>query len=307
MAGINTKLDANQVIKQAYDEDNQRLRVDASISASIGDVSIVDSNGNELDVNADGSINVNLNGGSLQIEVSAADGDNVAISDGTNTVVVNPDGSLNTNITGSVSVTATDLDIRNLTYATDKVDVTGSSVTVSATDLDIRNLSATQDSVSISDGTNALSVNVDGSINEANSANILSELQSIDNKLPALGPQTQANSISVTLSSNEPALNVELDAFTGTTPDNVQMVGSVDGTKTGQKYGFVNNIKQMVLASADRVRNVYYLDVNSRKNRRVDKFIYTSSTFPGYSVVRQFNYTLVNNEYVFTNDSWTII
>ena len=95
MAGINTKLDANQVIKQAYDEDKQRLRVDASVSASISDVSIVDSNGNELDVNPDGSINTNITGGSLQIEIDAADGDNVAISDGTNTMAVNPNGSIN--------------------------------------------------------------------------------------------------------------------------------------------------------------------------------------------------------------------
>ena len=52
---------------------------------------------------------------------------------------------LNTGIT----VSATDLDIRNLTFLQDKVDVTGSSVSVSnfpatqtviATDLDIRNL-----------------------------------------------------------------------------------------------------------------------------------------------------------------------
>lgn len=95
MAGINTKLDADQVIKQAYDEANQRLRVDASVTASIGDVSIVDSDGNELEVNPDGSLNVQLAGGALQIEVSAADGDNIAISDGTNTASVNSDGSLN--------------------------------------------------------------------------------------------------------------------------------------------------------------------------------------------------------------------
>lgn len=52
-------------------------------------------------------------------------------------------------ISGSVTVTATDLDIRNLVFATDKVDVSGSSVTVSATDLDIRNLSSAQDNVEI--------------------------------------------------------------------------------------------------------------------------------------------------------------
>lgn len=64
-------------------------------------------------------------------------------------------------------VTATDLDIRDLAFASDKVDVSGSAVTavVTATDLDIRNLSHTQDSVKIGDGTDFLAVNTDGSIN----------------------------------------------------------------------------------------------------------------------------------------------
>jgi hypothetical protein len=98
----------------------------------------------------------------------------------------------------SITVDATDLDIRDLAFATDKVDVTGSevsldattlaalesvtvqngagvaavniqdggnSITVDATDLDIRDLDAAQDNVAISDGTNTLAVNADGSIN----------------------------------------------------------------------------------------------------------------------------------------------
>ena len=87
----------------------------------------------------------------------------------------------------SVTVSATDLDIRDLAFATDKVDVTGSEVSldaatlaaletitveqgtspwvVSATDLDIRDLSASQDSVAISDGTDTLAIQADGSIN----------------------------------------------------------------------------------------------------------------------------------------------
>jgi hypothetical protein len=92
----------------------------------------------------------------------------VKIADATTTtqqLAVNVDGSIN------AVVTATNLDIRDLTFATDKVDVSGSSVsitgsvTVTATDLDIRNLSATQDNVAISDGTDTLAVNADGSIN----------------------------------------------------------------------------------------------------------------------------------------------
>jgi hypothetical protein len=52
-----------------------------------------------------------------------------------------------------IKVEATDLDIRDLAFATDKVDVSGSSVTVSATDLDIRDLNSATDSVTAVQGT----------------------------------------------------------------------------------------------------------------------------------------------------------
>lgn len=96
----------------------------------------------------------------------------IAISDGTDTLAVNGDGSIN------ATVSATDLDIRNLTFADDKVDASGSevsldaatlaaleSITVSATDLDIRDLTHVSDSVKVGDGTEFLAVNADGSIN----------------------------------------------------------------------------------------------------------------------------------------------
>jgi hypothetical protein len=118
---------------------------------------------------------------------------------------------------------------------------------------------------------------------------------------------TPANPLPVDASVSVGDIYVDLDGFSTLDPDSTQVVGSLDGTKTGQKYGFVNNLRQMILASHDRVRNVVYLDPTSRKNRRVDKFIYTSSTFPGYSLVRQFNYSLINNEYVFTNDTWSVV
>lgn len=87
--------------------------------------------------------------------------------------------SLDVNVANSVTVTATDLDIRNLAFATDKVDASGSvvaldaptlaaleNITVSATDFDIRNLDYSQDNVAIKGSTgNQLVVNADGSIN----------------------------------------------------------------------------------------------------------------------------------------------
>lgn len=158
----------------------------------------------QLTVNADGSVNITDNGGSLTVDGVDFDirdldasQDNVAISDGTDTLAVNADGSINiTDNGGSLTVDATDLDIRDLSSAQDSVEVlqdthddlnananiqvgdvdvsngnpvpvsdAGGSLTVDATDLDIRDLSAAQDNVAISDGTDTLEVNADGSIN----------------------------------------------------------------------------------------------------------------------------------------------
>lgn len=91
---------------------------------------------------------------------------------------VNADGSIDTNST----ISATDLDIRDLSHTQDSVKVgdgtdflainnDGSiNSVVSATDLDIRDLSHTQDSIKIGDGTDLLAVNADGSLNATVSA-----------------------------------------------------------------------------------------------------------------------------------------
>jgi len=103
----------------------------------------------QLKVEADGSINVN---GSF----SLSPGSEIKITDGTDDLAINADGSIN------ATVSATDLDIRDLAFATDKVDVTGSSVTISgsvsvtATDLDIRNLVFATDKVDASGSSVAL-------------------------------------------------------------------------------------------------------------------------------------------------------
>lgn len=93
------------------------------------------------------------------------------ITDGTNTLAINGDGSIN------ATISATDLDIRDLSASQDNVAISDGTDTlavnadgsinsvVTATDLDVRDLSASQDNVAISDGTDTLAVNADGSIN----------------------------------------------------------------------------------------------------------------------------------------------
>lgn len=103
-----------------------------------------------LTVNADGSVNITDNGGSLTVDGTVELGattlaalESITVQNGAGASAVNiQDGG------NSITVDASDLDVRDLAFATDKVDVSGSSVTVSATDLDIRNLVAATDSVS---------------------------------------------------------------------------------------------------------------------------------------------------------------
>lgn len=107
----------------------------------------------------------------LVFDATDADGsDNIGAflrsSDGTLLTHTDNGGklSLDVNISNtSIEVTATDLDIRDLSFATDSVNVSGSevsldaatlaaleSITVSATDLDIRDLAFATDSVDVS-------------------------------------------------------------------------------------------------------------------------------------------------------------
>jgi hypothetical protein len=109
----------------------------------------------------------------VEVDLSHVD-DSVKIGDGTDFLEVNADGSIN------AVVSATDLDIRDLAFATDSVtahqggtwtiDSITNAVTVQATDLDIRDISHTQDSIQIGDGTDLMAVNADGSINAVVSA-----------------------------------------------------------------------------------------------------------------------------------------
>lgn len=124
---MSTKLDANQVIKQAFDESTGRLRTDAVLNASGAEIELDAADGdniaisdgtNTLVVNPDGSINTSLSG-SISIEIDSADGDNVAISDGTHTLDVNTDGSINVKIVQGIvqQILKADDMIASLTWA----------------------------------------------------------------------------------------------------------------------------------------------------------------------------------------------
>jgi len=104
----------------------------AKIDSAFHSIEIKDASGQALAIDGSGFLTANLNGALASITAD------VNIADGGNVISVDDAG-------GSLTVDG--------------------SVTVSATDLDIRDLSASQDNVAISDGTDTLAVNADGSIN----------------------------------------------------------------------------------------------------------------------------------------------
>jgi hypothetical protein len=160
------------------DTQNESANVGAYLRASDG----------TLLTHTGGALNVSFSTVTdLDIRDLNASQDNVAISDGTDTLAINADGSINiTDNGGSITIDATDLDIRDLDSATDSVAAVQSgswevsldaatlaaleTITVTATDLDIRDLDAAQDSVqanlfdgagnSISSTSNALNVHI---------------------------------------------------------------------------------------------------------------------------------------------------
>lgn len=151
-----------------------------------------------MTVNPDGSINTVVTATDLDIRDLSHLQDSIKVGDGTDFLAINADGSMNvTDNGGSLTVDSVDLDIRDLVFATDKVDVSGSvvaldaptlaalesitvqngpgaaavniqdggnSITVDATDLDVRDLSHLQDSVKVGDGTDFLAIEADGAI-----------------------------------------------------------------------------------------------------------------------------------------------
>jgi hypothetical protein len=121
-----------------------------------------------LAVAADGSIAVTDNGGSLTVDGTVA-----ATQSGAWTVAATQSGTWNIGTVTSITNAVTIQDGGNVISIDDaggsltvdgSVSITG-SVTVTATDLDIRDLTHVSDSVKVGDGTDLLAINNDGSIN----------------------------------------------------------------------------------------------------------------------------------------------
>jgi len=332
-----TSLSADQVLQQAFDESADRLRVDASVTASIGDIQIDAEESdiaikdrvtdNLLAIENDGSINANVN-------IDAASGDNIAISDGTNDLAIEADGSINVNVVGAATEAKQDTQITILNSIDSKLTA---PITVTASSLPLPTGAATeakQDSqITV---LNSIDAGIPASLGQQTSVNsmpvilasdqpalplstnaateskqdsqitqltnISNSLTSIDNGIPSsLGQQTMVNSMPVVLASDHSPINVNA-SLTG---EPIKISGTIDGS-TGTEYGYVYNQRQQVLASHDREEDYSYADFGN-KNQRIISVEYTSSTFPGITVKREFNYTLVGTRYRRDSSVWSIV
>lgn len=111
--------------------------------------------------------------------------------------------------------------------------------------------------------------------------------------------------VNASVSIGDIQVDVDLDGFSAFNPDSVQITGSQDGTQAGLKFGMVYNRRKQILDSHDRVASFTYADFGT-KNQRITQIDYSSPTFPGSIVRRQFSYSLVGNNYKRDNETWTI-
>lgn len=331
-------LDQTQIMQRVMDESTDRLRVDASVTATIGDIKIDAEESdiaikdrvtdNLLAIESDGSINANVN-------IDAASGDSIVISDGTNDLNIESDGSINVNVVGTATEAKQDSQITILNSIDSKLTA---PISVAASSLPLPAGAATeakQDSqitqlTNISNTLTSIDSGIPVSLGQNNmvnsmpvvlasdqsalplSTNAATEskqdaqitiLNAIDAGIPAsLGQQTMNASMPVVLASNQPSINV--NATLADEP--VKISGTINGSASGTEYGFVYNQRQQVLAAQDRIDSYTYADFGTI-NQRIVRVEYTSNTFSGITVRRDFNYVLDGNRYRRTNSPWAVV
>lgn len=153
--------------------------------------------------------------------------------------------------------------------------------------------------------TNGIKQELDVSDENTHSAlsDIGATLDSIDAGIPAaLGPSVAANSMPVTIASDQTPIPVEMSF----PEEPLKVSGTIDGTPNGTEFGFVNNLRLQILDSHDRIAQFTYADFGT-KNQRITAIDYTSATFPSTIVRRQFAYTLVGNNYRRDDETWTLV
>lgn len=287
-----TRLDGNQVLQQAFDEAQDRIRVDASVSATIGDITIDGTGPNPssiqitdgtdtLLINPDGSINAN-------IELDAADGDNVL-------VVGTEDGTFGGNqrvikIGTDSNLRVKDEDLIALVTLLNNKFVNGN---------DIGDVTINNASLAITNP------NLDVALSTRASEATLSALNSKFVGGNDIGDVTINNTSLNPVPIDIITANIDIRDLSAS-QDNVLIAGTENGLTGGQIRYLVNNLRQQIAATHDRTQVITYADAGT-KNERITQIDYSSPTFPGVTARKTITYTPVGSGYIPTNITWSIV
>lgn len=289
---IATKLDAAQVVRRAYDEAANRLRVDAEITASIGDIilsaatsSIAIGDGvDTLAINPDGTINVN-------VLLSHVD-DSVRLGDGTTLftgTTVGPKTGLDVNLINTViPISAASLPLPTGAATESTLGSLLTELQQKTEPADVQNIRL------ISSATD--SIDVPGVASETT-------LASIDSKLNSFGQNTMANSMPVVLASDQTPIDVALS------DEPIKMSGTENGQPNGIEFTFVNNLRLQILDAKDRDQDITYADFGT-KDQRIIQIDYNAPSIgvgAGFTARQTITYTLVGTKYRRDSITWTLI
>lgn len=301
MSSYMSSFDANSCIRKAFDDTTEKLNVNATVTASIGTVECV------IDQSSD---SIRIGDGSTLTTVTTIGPKSGLDVNIINTNIPLPIGAAleSKQDVGNTSLASIDSKLVS-TIAGIKVDI-GSTIPLAANAATASNQVLANNTLTSIDSKilttiNGIKVDAIGTATETKQDTQITELQtiktvvqSIDAGIPAsLGPQLSAQSLSVTLASDQTALKIE---------DPITTRGSVDGTVGGTKYNFVYNLRQQILATHDRQENYTYADFGT-KDQRITRVDYTSATFPGITIRRDLNYTLISGKYKRTDTVWTVV
>ena len=263
LSPLNTKLDADQVLRRAYDEAKNMLRVDAQVSASIGNIilsdttssiSIGDGSGDRLTINSDGSINTNVQ----NITITATS-DSIKIGDGTYFLAINPDGSINVAGVATAANQTNGTQRTQITNGTNNAGLLNAAPVGTEYGLVVRNIPSGVQDVNVA----SFPLPV-GAATEATLQTVATNTTSIDTKFPTQGQKTMSGSLPVVLASDQSPIPV---TFSNTTLapvsfDDVKIIR--DSSSDPIQYQFY-----LSAVSVGNINVIYDADKNPIEYKRV--------------------------------------
>lgn len=283
-------LSQENILRDIHDPANQLIRTSATLSGATVEVDLdydTDSvsigdpvSNNILKINGDGSVDAN-------VAIDSADGDNILVvgtEDGTSSGTkhyfkIGSDGKLEVKDTSSTAVLNSLL--TELQQKTEPADIQNTRLLNSATD----------------------SVDVPGVATAANQSAQTTILSNINNKTPNLGSAVMANSVPVTIATDQTPIPVTIPA------EPLKISGTENGQPSGTEFTFVNSLRNQILAAKDRVQNITYADFGT-KNQRVTQIDYSAPSIgsgPGFTARKILNYSLVGVNYRRDSITWTLV